>query len=194
MFFAHCVNVRDLIGEKGSWRDLYEHIGASQQCKAAINKLNEVFSWNTCYICGLDILDNGGPHSTRECEHILPAFTALGYKGLIQSSKLNETYSNETLEFFRYEYANAHRCCNQIKSDDKWIKYDRNTGSYVIDENMLGTTLTNILSSRAYDCPQLNLNTVFRNRNFVRERGNFIVTTFLNPILTIINTERGTAW
>lgn len=186
-FFAHCVNIKDVAGPNGSWRDLFEHIGASNQCKAAMNKLNEVIDWDLCYICGLKIEDTGGQHDTRECEHILPAFTALGYKGLIQSSKLNlAEYEHDPtiLEFFRYEYANAHRCCNQIKSDDKWIKYE--DGVYSIDKGMLRYTLTNIYKSTSYDCPSLRLKGIGKINEFIKYRGEYITTKFLNPILNII--------
>ena len=87
-FMANCVNVKSF--NVTSWRDMFEHIGASSQCAVAQKKINEVISWDTCYICGTLIQDkyqniNQVIHESRECEHLLPAFTSLGYKGLIQS-------------------------------------------------------------------------------------------------------------
>jgi hypothetical protein len=189
-FLANSVNVRSF--RVTSWRDLFEHIGASTQCSVAQKNINEVISWNICYICGTEIIDKFSKpeppwkHDTRECEHILPAFTSLGYKGLIQSSKMPETTDDTLLEYFRYEYANAHKCCNQIKTDDKWIKYDKTQKTYVIDQNALGSTLTNILTSPQYDCREITKD----SRTFVSTRGSEIMRLYLNPIVAIINTEK----
>ena len=189
-FFANNLNVRNL--GVSSWRDLFEHLGASTQCSVAQKNINEVISWNTCYICGTEIIDKYSKpdepwkHHTRECEHILPAFTSLGYKGLIQSSKMPEDTDDTLLDYFRYEYANAHKCCNQIKTDDKWIKYDRTQKTYVIDENALRSTLANILSSPQYDCKAITM----EQSTFVRRRGSAIMSLFLTPIVAIINTEK----
>ena len=186
-FMANCVNVKSF--NVTSWRDMFEHIGASSQCAVAQKKINEVISWDTCYICGTVIQDKHQNmhqviHDSRECEHLLPAFTSLGYKGLIQSSKAE--FPDDYLEYFKYEYANAHRCCNQIKTDDKWIKYDINQKIYLIDEKALATTLTNILTSGQYDCNNIEKN----KSSFVNTRGSAIMSIFLNPILHIINTEK----
>ena len=155
-FFANCVDARTL--GFGDWREIYEHIGPSQQCAGAQKNLNEVIDWDICYICGQIIEDKKKPkiHDPRECEHILPAFTALGFKGLIQSTK-QETFDNipsKCLEFFRYEYANSHRCCNRIKSGDKFIKYDFESKRYDLDTKTLETTLEKIRVSRTglHDC------------------------------------------
>jgi hypothetical protein len=192
-FFAYCVNIKSLLGNpKANWRDLYEHIGASQQCAAAIRKLDEVIDWNTCYICGEKILDRYNPeakrfdHDSRECEHVLPAFTALGYKGLIQTSKI-DVLPSDVLQFFKYEYANAHRCCNQIKLDDKWIMYDERDGQYKTDTVMLTATLTNIYrEKKKYDCKFID----FKTKPFVDKRRRFIVRQFLDKLLAIINRDK----
>jgi len=190
-FLAYSVNVKNL-GYK-DWRDSFEHIGASYQCDVAQKKINEIISWDTCYICGNAIQDryqtqNIIIHETRECEHLLPAFTSLGYKGLIQSSNADQLnrLPEDYLDYFRYEYANAHRCCNRIKSEDKWIKYDTNEKIYKVDMNTLGTTLTNIFTSNQYDCNKINKN----YKDFVISRGNFVIENFLNPILNLINNEK----
>jgi hypothetical protein len=196
-FFAYCLNIRSLLGNpKANWRDLYEHIGASQQCAAAARKLNEIIiDWNTCYICGQKILDQYNPeaklyaHDTRECEHVLPAFTALGYKGLIQTSKI-DVLPGDVLQFFKYEYANAHRCCNQIKLDDKWIMYDERDGQYKTDTDMLTATLTNIhREKQKYDCKNIDFKIKSTN-DFVTARRAFIVRNFLDKLLAIINRDK----
>jgi hypothetical protein len=198
-FFAFAVSVKTLTGStKGHWRQLFEHIGALKQCEVARNNLNEVIiDWNTCYICGEKILDEKNPeaqrydHLTRECEHILPAFTALGYKGLIQTTNKKELdkLDDTELEFFKYEYANAHRCCNQIKSDNKWIKYNNENGQYITDPDILGVTLKNIFNGKKYDCKNIDFKTKTSN-TFVTDRRRFIDRTFLKPILAIINRDK----
>ncbi|MGA1048992.1 MAG: hypothetical protein ACO3UU_13375, partial [Minisyncoccia bacterium] len=80
-------------------------------------------------------------------------------------------------------------CCNQIKSDDKWIEYDVKTGRYRTDDRMLTATLTNILNGKTrklYDCKNID----FKTKPFVMERLRFIARTFLNPILAIINRDK----
>jgi len=191
-FFANCIAASSFIKSSrgGSWRNLYEHIGASSQCKVAQQKINEVMSWNVCYICGEDILDkysNNEIHDTRECEHILPAFTSLGYKGLIQSSNANNI-PDELLDYFKYEYANSHRCCNQVKSDDKWIKYNLKTQKYEIDQTTLENTLINIHMSKQYDCS--NIEKLGNQNAFKSSRVTFIVENYLKPILKIINKDK----
>jgi len=193
-FFAYCLSAGALSNgkEKTGWRDIFERVGAVEQCYVAQQRINEFLNWNECYICGTTIYDKNNPHpvqgiihDTRECEHILPAFTSLGYKGLIQSSNLKQILSDSETLYFKYEYANAHRCCNQIKSEDKWIIYDSSTKTYVIDQETLAKTLTGIQSSNLYDC-----SSVIKEGDFINNRGSSIIDSFLNPISTIINQEK----
>jgi hypothetical protein len=193
-FFAYCLSAGALANgkEKTGWRDIFERVGAVEQCYVAQQRINEFLNWNQCYICGTEIYDKNNPHpqkgiihDTRECEHILPAFTSLGYKGLIQSSNLKQILTDSETLYFKYEYANAHRCCNQIKSEDKWIIYDSSTKTYVIDQETLSKTLTGIQSSNLYDC-----SSVKKETDFINNRGNSIINSFLDPISTIINQEK----
>jgi len=193
-FFAYCLSAGAVANgkEKTGWRDIFERVGAVEQCYVAQQRINEFLNWNECYICGTEIYDKNNPHpqkgiihDTRECEHILPAFTSLGYKGLIQSSNLKQILTDSETLYFKYEYANAHRCCNQIKSEDKWIIYDSSSKTYVIDQETLAKTLTGIQSSNLYDC-----SSVKKENDFINNRGNSIINSFLNPISTIINQEK----
>ena len=190
-FFSKLVNPKYL-GARVGWRDLYEHLDAKQQCKIAQRLTdNPVIPWNNCYICGAEILDShsGLPpekqyHSSRECEHVINAFTALGYKSLIQSSNFtdNDLNNEYLMSFLKHEYANAHQCCNQIKSDDKWIARDNNT-NFLIDDEALRRTLTEISRSKqVYDCNNVTLN--------VQQRGTYIVNNFLQPLIAIINADK----
>ena len=105
-------------------RKIWETSSTETQCTHSTGAGAFQNGRTTCYICGMTITKSGIDNDGRnpECEHILPAFTALGYKGLIQSQNVDNLTDDEK-KFFTYEYANAHRCCNQNKSDDKWIKY-----------------------------------------------------------------------
>jgi hypothetical protein len=196
-FFSRLINPSYLSNSKvKGWRDLYENIGAKQQCKVAqrLNN-NPVVDWNTCYICGNAILDIHNPvsyvnpiHSSRECEHIINAFTALGYKGLIQRSNFtNEELDNENLmRFFNYEYANAHQCCNQIKSDDKWLKRNDQNYDYIVDKTALHKTIKEISvaiqNKSSYDCGNLN--------NFdIKNRVDTVIDKYLNNLLFVINKD-----
>ena len=205
-FFSHCISAQSITGDSArGWRNLFEHIGASSQCDIALKNLKgSVVDWNLCYICGLPIYDTYNPtpnpypnpdpeiiiHS-RECEHILPAFTALGYKGLIQSRAMfnKGDMSDSVNKFFCYEYANSHRCCNRIKSDDIWIRFDGK--KFVIDNNVLKKTLESIFTSNQHDCTEIRRVFSVNNKNvFVNTRSASIITNFLEPILIIINQDK----
>jgi hypothetical protein len=194
-FFAKCVKINAVQdGKYNNWRLLFEHISAVSQCDAAKKKIQEIISWDICYICGHEILDRDASsgQKTRECEHVLPAFTSLGYKGLIQSAK-TDNLDPSYLTFFKYEYVNAHHCCNQIKSDEKWIMYAGGNDGFVIDNNNLTNTLKRIWSSNTYDCKAVKKeysNTYNTPQQFIDARSTFISTTFLNPLLTIINNTK----
>lgn len=196
-FFSRLINPSYLSNSRvKGWRDLYEKLDAKQQCKVA-QKLtnNPVLDWDICYICGNAILDTHNPvshlnpiHSSRECEHIINAFTALGYKGLIQRSNFtDEELDNENLlRFFSYEYANAHQCCNQIKSDDKWLKRNGDNYDYVVDIQSLNKTINEIKlaikNKSGYDCGNLtNIDT--------KKRVDTIIDKYLKNLLIVINRD-----
>ena len=148
-------------GSKATVRKYYETITPISQCKKA-----EVLGANVtdyCYICGFEIKDKKNPkykkkapHRTRECEHILPAFTALGHGGLITKSSENDSTDPNIGAIFKTEYANSHRCCNQIKSASIWIKYDPTRPfSLVVDRKELSKVLRKIQNSDKYDCKEV---------------------------------------
>jgi hypothetical protein len=199
-FFANMLNVRTLTGSpKLGWRKLFEHKGASDQCAIAEKHITyEIMDWDTCYICGNPIYDSYNPlnpnpepiHDSRECEHVLPAFSSLGYKGLIQSQKSVTDVSPDVIKFYSYEYANAHRCCNQIKTDDKWIIYNTESSKYEIDFEALSATLTNIYNGGAYDCDAVKQYMGNSMTKFVNERQVEIARKYLSPLATIINRDK----
>ena len=171
---------------KKSMRGLFERLGAAKQCDYAARYCGRPPPfWNICYICGGGRIRDSG----YECEHIVAAFTAIGHHGLIQSAI---QLSERDIEFYYYEYANAHVCCNQIKSDIKWIVYNSTTGSYVIDKMALEDTLTKIWKSKKYDCGKRKAlpGQKISLPQFKSERAGYIKSNFLIPLLTKINNSK----
>lgn len=175
-------------------RKLYEHLNnASSQCKYAERYCGVVpTGWDTCYICGLkEDIDGLSPF---ECEHILPAFTSLGHYGLIESSlQLTE----EDIAWYSYEYANSHQCCNQIKTDTKWIVFNPTTKQYEINEKNINKTLGDIYKGTAYDCPLLKPGFGISQPAFITNRKGYIIGNYLLKLVDMINrssTTKGEAY
>ena len=212
--FFHGLKASNLGQE--SYRDMFEHIGPTYQCKYTENaikkiKLNDKLksyytNWDNCYICGLKINDGktssvgGDPkQEARECEHILPAFTALGHYGLVQSSC---TMTDEDIDFYRLEYANAHRCCNRVKSDDLWITYNETTGNYEVNVTNIEMTYERMLNSDKHDCSLVKkaILTViseekksgnkYTQTDWMRKRIAILKLAYLDKLCLKINAER----
>ena len=173
-------------------RKFYETISPTTQCNKAEALGANVT--NYCYICGLEILDKknpkfkgkkkAAPHKTRECEHILPAFTALGHGGLITKSSEDTSTDPNIAAIFKTEYANSHRCCNQIKSSSIWIKYNPTKPfSVSVDRKELYKTLQKIEKSDKYDCK-----TIFGSlrTGWAEKRADFIEKNVLTPLVQSI--------
>ena len=92
-------------------RDLLEHLTPTTQCNNTIGKFVEN---QPCYICGFCIVNKA------ECEHILPVSMACKHLCLyILNSKSTLTPAQlNMLVNIKLEYKWAHRCCNQLKSND----------------------------------------------------------------------------
>ena len=176
-------------------RDKYEKIYASTQCQYAARQCTPPAHWDICYICG------SGKETSQsfECEHILPAFTSIGHYGLIECAI---TLTKEDIEWYTYEYSYAHQCCNQVKSDDKWIEYNSNTKLYEINETSLKNTLQKIWKSQTkisqalgkviHDCGELvPVFKGFKNiKNFVNQRSTYIINTYLTTLVRKINNTK----
>lgn len=196
-FFANCLRP-DAFSPGAArpfkdWRDVYEHLNASSQCDAAEKQLpfNAITGWNICYICGLPIT----PENPGECEHLLPAFTALGCKGLIQSARAN--YVNQSEDFsvwFQYEYANAHICCNQIKQGIIWIDRQDINSPYTVMEDRVRETLRKIrsgIAKRRNDCGSIpGLREALAEGAQIEGRLRYIVDQYLNTMCEMINKEK----
>lgn len=164
--FCNLLSSQDVHPTSKTWRRLIEHINAGSQCTYAERLIvsdedRQLYTdWNKCYICG-----EGSEHTAYECEHVLYAFLAIGLgvgSGIIQSSDVTREVSDVGYQWYLTEYANAHRCCNQIKSDDNWvtIKYDNSQHQYVISpsDELIRKTLNNIndgIKRKLYDCDSI---------------------------------------
>jgi len=159
------------------------------QCEKA--KLLGANVTDYCYICGFEIQDyknprfkgEEAPHKTRECEHILPAFTILGHGGLITKSFDEDAETPEIKAIFTSEYANSHRCCNQIKKASIWIKYDPTkqlSSTLVVDRKELSKTLREIAGSDKHDCKAVFNKPL--SKEWVDRREEFIAEKVLEPL------------
>lgn len=132
-------------------RDWWERTPAISQCANTVGKREDT---KECYICGLPINNDSIDENTPECEHILPVFlgsllltlyrTELNDKAYksklesiprnnIQARKLQIDLQNQIKNELGMEYDWAHRCCNQIKKDTSFIKFDREEDKFVFN-------------------------------------------------------------
>jgi hypothetical protein len=114
-----------------------------------------------CYICGLPF--GRDPENSPECEHILPVFQASCFLTLYKSEygrkPTADVYKTMTGKVERdrirnqwremdMEYAWAHRCCNQLKSDWSFLKYNNKNGIFEFDEKTCKILLDSIAKGR----------------------------------------------
>jgi len=143
-----------------NWRDeKLSRVDNQSQCRRALGmspseNIADVQSLGniSCYLCNRKIFFGKG-QDTMECEHILPVITALSHWWLIKSG--TKAYSDSDLENLSHEYAWSHRCCNQIKSNYSFIKYDVTRGGgykYIPNTDVISGVLTKIRGSDKYDC------------------------------------------
>jgi len=114
-----------------------------------------------CYICGLPF--GRDPGNSPECEHILPVFQASCFLTLYKSNygrrpteDVYRTISDEKEKHrirnpwkeMDMEYAWSHRCCNQLKSDWSFLKYNNENGIFEFDEKTCKILLDSIAKGR----------------------------------------------
>jgi len=161
------------------WReDMLTNLDNQGQCKAALDYPSARPVTNiqdndriVCYLCGY-VIHTGEP--TMQCEHILPIVTALAHVWLVERPIIPDV-----AEALAVEYAWAHQCCNQIKSNYDFIKSSKSKTSiyYEFNEPLVKQILNTIDSSIHYDCrPIKNAKQNLRN-----------VEDTVEPLLTIIN-------
>jgi hypothetical protein len=170
-------------------RVVFEPLGPGSQCAKA-GKVGAPVDDPNCYICGVKMREKG--QASPECEHILPAFTALGHGALITRTFDSEKDDTDIAELFRREYAYSHQCCNRVKSDYLWIKFkgkiDDPDGipQFEVNYQELNTVLNKLPGYEGYDCKTIKAGQGW-NKEWVTSRKRFIVDNYLNPMMEAIN-------
>jgi hypothetical protein len=95
-------------------RRAWDQPNADLQCKIVLGSNAN----KTCYICGIDFV-NVPNELRRVCEHILPPLQAAMFL------KLYKKGDDPTQKELQLEYAWAHTCCNEIKSDNSFLALER---------------------------------------------------------------------
>lgn len=105
-------------------REWFERASIQTQCDNVIGQFKK---GTICYMCGLPIY---GP---AECEHVLAVFKAAMYLHLyrtdfkpilLKPSDELTPQEKRIIHELKMEYRWAHRCCNQVKSDHDFVKFD----------------------------------------------------------------------
>jgi hypothetical protein len=124
-------------------REFFEPSSPTTQCN---NTIGSFINGTVCYICGMFINSTDIPNDGQnpECEHILPILQAMLYLGLYRDKNTN------TYPYLDYEYAWAHRTCNQIKSDKLFINLN-NEGKFIVNSNQIKQFLTSIWNTSRED-------------------------------------------
>lgn len=181
---------------KKTFRDMFEHKGASDQCTLVEKNIPEsTTDWNVCYICGNQIYDKYNPdpegkirHRTRECEHVVCIFPAIGHKSIAQCLKDIEQADTDTRALIDGEYKESHGCCNQTKLDELWIKLLIANGFFDVDDEALKGTLRKIFLNNKHDCLAVKKSFTQRTiEEFVSQRSVAIKKQVLTPIVSLIN-------
>ena len=189
--------------DKANSRKWWERSSPQTQCGRAIGNLFVNSKNSMCYICGFPI-DKNDP--TPECEHILPVYKASMYltlynddfKNIVKkrdSGKALTLLEQKTLDEITMEYAWAHRCCNQKKSDDDFIRYNTNKGGY-FDLDFKETTqilkkiVTSLLSETDGHCLEKSLITQFRKKFNTPDRKK-IIQKWIEERIDILGDPKG---
>ena len=124
-------------------RTLLEGKKAAAQCNTIIG----AFKPQKCYLCGCQMSSG---HSV-ECEHILPIVPALSHLWLDRGDG-----SADLRKSLSIEYAWSHECCNQLKLNKNFIKY--NTDRYIIDEEVISeyyNLFNEAIQGKHHNCDQI---------------------------------------
>jgi len=169
-------------------RDWWEPTNPIRQCRAVIGDHSPDL---TCYICGLkmkeDGFDKNGKVFTPECEHILPVFHANMFLSLYNP---NVKPTPEMEREFKMEYAWAHKCCNQVKSDTGFMHYNVSTNQLVMDFKSTKDILTKIYKGTRKDGETISAKIKRRYPNmdtWIRERADIINVEKIIPICKYAN-------
>lgn len=131
-------------GKRKDYRSVLEPTGAVTQCERS----GHPFVPNMpCYLCGLPIPDKKllkGPEDELyvECEHIFPVTEARWFLDLYMTTRPpSDAWTKRAIEL---EYDQAHRVCNQAKSNYSFIKEDPATGNPLVNKVGIARVLKNI--------------------------------------------------
>lgn len=111
-------------GKRKDYRGVLEPTGAVAQCQKAGKPYVKDMP---CYLCGQPIPDKAmlsGPEDELyvECEHILPVTEGRWYLELYMATRPPEKTDAWTRRAIELEYEQAHRVCNQAKSNYSFLK------------------------------------------------------------------------
>ena len=125
-----------------------------------------------------------------ECEHILPIGLAVLYLGL--HSPLFKTSGWYNKDIVKYEYAWAHRTCNQVKSDRSFIKMNPDHTQFIPDIDKINIFLSDLWNVQRSDSAffKFQLHDKYLNfDNFRSNRMNYdsLFVIKFNKILEILN-------
>lgn len=131
-------------GKRKDYRSVLEPTGAVTQCERS----GHPFVPNMpCYLCGLPIPDKNLLKGSEdelyvECEHIFPVTEARWFLDLYMTTRPpDDQWTKRAIEL---EYDQAHRVCNQAKSNFTFIKEDPATGNPVVNKVGIQKVLKNI--------------------------------------------------
>lgn len=187
-------------------RDVFELVGAQQQCRAVIGPNIGA----DCWICGIKISkkperafypksklkgDNPTLGLTAECEHVLPIAQAVILLELYNSNMkpiMRNPDEKHRYDMLQLEYKWAHVVCNQEKNDmcPILVKAD---GNFEVNEIQIQNLLENIKGSSRADSKLLKANilkTYGKGNNFINTRGRIVVDQYKRIIDFIQQVDR----
>lgn len=192
----------DEVIQKANARCWWERSSPQTQCSNAIG--NFQIGTTVCYICGFP-LEESGNNNTPECEHILPVFKAAlylhlynaEYKNIVQNYKFGKRLTNDTdamiAKEIDMEYAWAHKCCNQVKSDSDFITFNENKKRFELDflvtKEMLIKIATDSISGKNGKCLEQSLKNKFMNLTQGKEKQKKIISDWALERIDILNEE-----
>jgi hypothetical protein len=138
-----------------------------------------------CYICG-EIMKSDQP--TMNCEHVLPVTSALIHWWLMKGERSD--YTPEELEELSAEYDWAHECCNELKNNFDFIKFNSKTATYILNDDVINKLFNAINTSGRPDCPSVRDQIGKITPQFVNQRMIFLKGRLENIIGTINNNIR----
>ena len=170
-------------------RDWWEPSSPTTQCDNTTGKKDPNL---ICYICGLK-LGEDDPQFSAECEHILPVFLGSLLLTLYKAKKRNTLFPVPANEF-TMEYAWAHRCCNQVKSDSSLINYDKRSETFGFNnincekilKGMLTGSQTYCVSLKKAIKDKMKKNGV-KESNWITQRMDEINQSQIKPICDYLN-------